>query len=493
MLLGIDLGTSSVRAVAVDETGAVRAVGAREYGIDSPQPGWAEQDPDGWFACTCQAIGEVIAQGVDPSQIQAVGFSGQMHGTVLITANGAAVRPAIIWADQRSAPQCAEITANVGLERLAEITGNRISPGFMAATLAWVKQHEPSSLAKAAWALLPKDYLCYRLTGCVDAEPSDASSTLLFDIARRDWSDELTDAVGIPKTLLAPVVPSTKAVAGVCREAAAATGLVQGTPVVIGGGDQPIAAVGNGVLDPGTALCTIGTGGQLFCPTRQPVVDPKLRTNSFCHIAPDRWFVMGATLSAGLSLRWLRDKLGGGMNYGSLAVDAATVSPGAEGLFFLPYLVGERTPHMDPAARGCFIGLTPRHGIGHLARAVMEGVAYSMRDALGVFGELGLSVDRIIASGGGGSSPLWRQILADVLARPLGLVDGEERAGVGAALVAGVGVGVFRSLNDAVGKAVRRGAVTEPSDTAAFHAKAYPIFRELYGRLQEPFQRIAAL
>ena len=494
LLLGIDLGTSSVRAVVIDETGSIRSLGAREYPIDSPRQGWAEQSPKRWFSCTCEAIGEAMGRGIDPKDIQALSFAAQMHGGVLVAADGTVIRPAIIWADQRSTQECEEITARVGLKRLAEVAGNRVSPGFMAATLAWLKKHEPDALDRANWMLLPKDYICLRLTGRAVSEPSDASATLLFDINSREWSDELVDAAGISKKLLPPIIASSEIAGGLTTEAAAATGLIEGTPVVIGGADQCGAAVGNGVLDPGTAFCAIGTGGQFVTPTGKPAIDPRLRTNCFCHVMEDRWYAMGATLSAGLSLRWLRDQVAGGkMTYNALAQAAAKTPAGAEGLFFLPYLVGERTPHIDPYARGCFVGLTLRHGIGHMARAVMEGVAWTMRDAQATFAELGVKIDRITAAGGGGASPIWRQILADVLNRPLWLVEGEERAGVGAALIAGVGVGVFPSLQAAAAGAVRLAGVSQPSGSAAYYEKAYPIFRELYQQLRGSFEKIAQL
>ena len=491
-LLGIDLGTSSVKCVLTDPAGRAQAVTQREYAIDTPHPGWAEQDPQTWWQACAEATSEAVSGAAD--EVGAVSFSGQMHGTVLLDAGGRPLRPAIIWADQRSARQCEQIYEIVGRDRLAAATCNPVAAGFMAASLMWLKEHEPDTLAQTSHVLLPKDYVRYRLCGTIGSEPSDAVSTLLFDTRRSEWADAIIDVLGLPRDAFPAITPSHAVVGEVTREAAEETGLRAGTPVVAGGGDQPVAAVANGAIDKGILLSTIGTGGQLLTPASQPTYDSRLRTHTFCHVVPDRWFLMGATLSAGLSLRWLRDGVLGGrerLDYDQLSAAAADTPAGAEGLIFLPYLVGERTPHLDPLARGCFIGLTLRHGVGHLARAVMEGVAFAMRDSLEIFRELGLSFDRVIASGGGARSALWRQIQADVYGLPVATVNVEEQAGVGAAMLAGVGVGIYRDFADAIEKVVDVTPRAEPDgDRAALYSERYSVFRNLYPTLRQTFRAL---
>ena len=491
-LLGIDLGTSSIKCVLTDPPGRVQAVAQREYAIDTPHPGWAEQDPQAWWQACTEATSEAVTGAAD--EVEAVSFSGQMHGTVLLDAEGRPLRPAIIWADQRSAHQCEQIYEIVGRDQLAAVTCNPVAAGFMAASLMWLKEHESDTLAQTWRVLLPKDYVRYRLCGAIGSEPSDAVSTLLFDTRRRQWADAIIDALGLPQAAFPAITPSHAVVGEVTSEAAEETGLRAGTPVVAGGGDQPAAAIANGAIAPGTLLSTIGTGGQLLTPASTPTYDVALRTHTFCHVVPDRWFLMGATLSAGLSLRWLRDRVLGGkerLDYDQLSASAADVPAGAEGLIFLPYLVGERTPHLDPLARGCFVGLTLRHGVGHLARAVMEGVAFAMRDSLQIFRELGLSFDRVIASGGGARSALWRQIQADVYGLPVATVNVEEQAGVGAAMLAGVGIGTYRDFADAIEKVVEVTPRAKPDrERAALYSERHGVFDGLYPKLKETFQAL---
>ena len=489
-LLGIDLGTSSVKCVLVSETGQVLGAAQREYPICTPRPGWAEQDPQAWWQATADASGEALTAAGRPS-VRGVSFSGQMHGTVLLDAGGEPLRPAIIWADQRSGAQCERFYSILGRERQAAVTRNPIAAGFMASSLLWLQEAEAQTLARGAHVLLPKDYVRYRLCGHIGSEPSDAASTLLFDTGQRQWADDLIRELGLPRELFPGLSPSCEVVGEVTHEAAQATGLPAGTPVVAGGGDQPVAAVANGAVDEGVLLSTIGTGGQLFTPVAEPRYDPGLRTHTFCHVAPDRWFLMAATLSAGLSLRWLRDNVLGTQGEGSydrLSEQAAAVSPGAEGLIFLPYLVGERTPHMDPQAKACFIGLTLRHGVAHLVRAMMEGVVFAMRQGLDIFRDLGLRFDRVIASGGGARSAVWRQVQADAYGLPVSTVDVVEQAGVGAAMVAGVGVGVYHGLAEAVARVVSITPQAEPrADAMALYEDRYHVFRELYPTLRDTF------
>ncbi len=490
-LIGIDIGTSSTKSVLMDERGTVRAVAQEETGISTPRPGWAEQDPETWWRASCRTLKKVLnVSGVDPGKIAGVGLSGQMHGTVLLDKDRRVLRPAILWADGRSAEQCRRICELVGVEQLARWTANPVTPGFMAASLLWLREHEPEVFEKTAVALLPKDYVRWRLTGEMASDVSDAAGTLLFDVAHRRWSGELLRVLDLPDDRFPKVLESSKIAGTVGPMASEETGLAVGTPVVAGAGDQAAAAVGNGIIAPGTILSTIGTGGQLFAPLEGPVYDPKLRTHTFCHALGDRWFMMGAILSAGLSLRWFRDRIAG-KSYEQLSGEAARVPPGSEGLIFLPYLIGERTPYMDPNARGVFFGLGLHHTLGHLVRAIMEGVTFALRDALLIFRELGVRTDRIVVSGGGARSPVWRQIQADVFQSEVARVQGEERAGVGAAMLAAIGTGVYEGFEDACRKAVRYQACTAPiAANVERYDRLYDVFHGLYPKLKDDFVRL---
>jgi len=491
-LLGIDLGTSSVKAVLIDEHGRVAAVAQKEYGIDTPQPTWAEQDPDMWWQSTCAVVSQAVRDGgIGVDDVKAIGFSGQMHGAVFLDRGGSPLRPAIIWADQRSAEQCRRIYDVVGRDRLAELTCNPVAPGFMAASMLWLKENEPDTFKRVHQVLLPKDYIRYRMTGQFASEPSDAASTLLFDTKNRTWSQELLDLLDLPRDILPAVIHSWSVAGDLPQEAAAELGLSAGTPVTAGGGDQPIAAIANGVVEPGLLLATIGTGGQLFTPLAEPAYDAELRTHTFCHAVPETWFIMGAMLSAGLSLKWFRDNVADGVPYEQISEEAANVPPGSDGLIFLPYLVGERTPHMDPKATGCFVGLTLRHTRAHMARAIMEGVAFAMRDSLEIFRELGVTYHKAIASGGGAKSPVWRQIQADVFGVDLITVSVAEQAGVGAALLAGVGVGVFQDVAEACSRAVSYGDGAEPiEENRRLYDERHAVFRALYPGLKDVFSSL---
>ncbi len=494
-LLGIDIGTSGAKAVLVDVDGRIVGLGSHDYPIAQPRPGWAEQDPEDWWRAACASVCAALRQaGVGGQEVAAIGLSGQMHGTVLLDAHGRPVRPAIIWPDRRSQAEVERACNALGLERLGRLAANRLAVGFMAASLMWLARHEAGVLASTDKAVLPKDYVRLRLTGRVASDVSDASATLLFDVAGRRWSRELLDAWQIPDRLLPPVLESAALAGALLPEAAQMLGLRAGTPVVAGAADQACQLVGSGLLDPGLASCTVGTGGQFVTPLAAPTYDPQLRLSTFCHAWPGRWYSMGAALSAGLSLRWFRERFcPPEVTFEQLAQEAAGALPGAEGLLFLPYLVGERTPHFDPLARGAFIGLTLRHGRAHVVRAIMEGVAFSMRDALEIMRGLGLTPHRVIAAGGGGSSPIWRQILADVFGLPVATAQGEERTAVGAALLAGVGAGVYADATEACARAVCYGPPIEPSPAAARYAELYPIYRRLYPRLKDEFALLTGM
>jgi xylulokinase len=505
-LLGVDLGTSSVRALLVDEAGRRIGAAAEGYPIRSPRPGHAEQDPGQWWEQTARAIRTVLAaHRIDPGQVRGVGLSGQMHGTVLLDARGAPLRPAVIWPDRRSAEECRRLEEAVGAERLYRITGLPAAAGFMAPTVAWLARHEPRTLRRAARVLLPKDYIRFRLTGRMASEPSDAGGSLLFDVGDRRWSEEILAAAGIDAGLLPPLVDSGAVAGEVGREAAAETGLAPGTPVVAGGSDQAMAALGSGILDEGITVASIGTGGQLVAGLRRPVFDPERRLHTLCHAVPDRWLLMGAILAAGLSLKWFAGILqgsappaGGGegeARWADLDREAEAAPPGSEGLLFLPYLGGERTPHLDPRARGAFIGLTLRHSRGHLARSIMEGVGFAMKQSLRIFRDLGVESRILIGAGGGARSRVWRQILADIFEQPLVRIEVEEHSAFGAALLAGVGVGLFPDAAEAARRCIRRvdGEEAAPTANAAHRARyraMFDLYESLYPRLKDLFPRL---
>jgi xylulokinase len=485
-LMGIDLGTSSTKTVLIDASGRLLATAAREYPVDTPRPGWAEQDPDWWLEAAVGTMAEALAQReTAPEEVAGIGLSGQMHGTVCLDKKGEPLRPAIIWADQRSRDQVARVYREVGAERLGAWTGNPLATGFMLASWLWLCEETPEVAQATAHLLLPKDYLRYRLTAELGGEPSDGSSTLLFDTAGRDWSAPLLEALGIDPALLPPVRESAEVAGGLRPEIAARTGLRAGTPVVFGGSDQALQALGHGVVDPGIVSCTIGTGGQLFAPAHAPVYDPQLRLHLFCHALPDRWHLEAAILAAGLSLRWLRDNVLQGWSYGALADAAARVPPGSERLFFLPHLAGERTPHMDPQATGAFVGLTLRHNREHVTRAVMEGVVFALRQGLDLMVELGVPVERIVASGGATAHPLWLQLQADIFNRPIYRTATIEAAAVGAALLAGVGAGFYPDVLEACRRTVtwREEVIAPAGENVTRYEEGYRTFCRLYPAL----------
>jgi len=486
-LLGIDLGTSAVKAVIIDEDGQLLGTGTREIPMLVPEPYRAEQDPEAWWSNTVMAVREALhAAGTD--DIVGIGQDGHMHGGVLLDADRRPLGHAITWADQRTAELIPEIEEQVGVSTFLSISGTRPAAGFIAPTLVWLARHDPGQLDAADIFLLPKDYLRLRLTGEAANDISDASATALFDISARTWSSELCSRLDIPEHILAPLLESADVAGTLTEEAAGELGLRAGIPVVAGSADQPAQAVANGLLDAGNGSVTLGTGGQILCATDQPLADARGRIHTFCHAVPDRWYQLGATLSAGLSLRWLRDllRLQSDNPYAELDRLALEVPPGADGLLFLPYLVGERSPIMDPEATGAFLGLTLHHGRGHMARAVLEGVAFSLRATRDAVIDAGGRCDAWLATGNGLASPLWRGILADVFGEPLSFVDAPERSGVGSALIAGIGAGVYASYAEASEVARPPLRTTDPgAERAEGYEKAYARYLRLSTMLLE--------
>ena len=489
VVLGIDASTTATKAVLVDETGAVLGVAASEYGFEVPQPGWSEQSPDLWWDGAGAAIRSVLAStGVAGDDVVAIGLTGQMHGLVLLDEADAVLRPAILWNDQRTAAECDAIRAAVGPERLIEITGNDALTGFTAPKLVWVRDHEPEVWGRVAHVLLPKDYVRLRLTGEYAMDKADGAGTILFDLAVRDWSPEVLAALEIDPAWMPPTFEGPVVTGVVTAEAASATGLRAGTPVVAGGGDQAANAVGVGVIDPGSMALSLGTSGVVFAATDRPLHEPRGIVHAFCHAVPGRWHMMSVMLSAAGSLRWFRDALAPGMDFADLVAPAAEVPPGSDGLLFLPYLTGERSPHPDPLARGAFVGLTVTHDRRHLTRAVLEGVAFGLRDGLDLMTAAGLPApDQIRASGGGTASPLWRQILADVLGAEIATVDTTEGAAYGAALLAAVGAGLYATVEAAAASLVTAIPVAAPGPDTSRYAEAHATFRTLYPALAPIF------
>jgi xylulokinase len=490
--LGIDVGTGGSRAVLIDTQGAIVASATVEHEpFASPQPGWAEQDARDWWRASAAAVRAVLAtDGVRAEEVGAVGLTGQMHGSVLLDEAGEVLRPALIWCDQRTDEQCRALTERIGAARLIELTCNPALTGFTLPKLLWVREHEPAIWARVRSVLLPKDYVRLRLTGEHAIDVADASGTLLLDVAARRWSQEMLEAAGLDERMLPPVFESTEIVGRISAEGSEATGLRQGTPVVAGAGDQAAGAVGMGIVRPGSVSATIGTSGVVFAATDRPALDPGGRVHTFCHAVPGRWHVMGVTQGAGLSLRWFREQFGAGADdgrdpYERLAEEAARVPAGAGGILWAPYLMGERTPHLDPHARAALVGLNASHTRAHVVRAIMEGVAFSLRDTFEIFKEMDVPVEAVRLGGGGARSALWRQTQADVYGRPVETVEAEEGAAYGAALLAGVGGKAWDSVDEACDSVVRVSRLIphDPS-AAALLEERYAAFRRLYPALR---------
>jgi xylulokinase len=490
VLIGLDVGTGGARAVAVDESGEVVAEASSEYPLHSPRPGWTEQDPDDWWEGAREVLENVTT--VTGEHVAGIGLTGQMHGSVFLDSSDEVIRPALLWNDQRTHRQCEEITSAVGEERLISISGNPALTGFQAPKIVWLRDEEPENFGLVSHVLLPKDYVRLRLTGEYATDASDAAGTLLLDMHARYWSAEILDALEIPQGWMPEVYEGPEGT-GVLRESVAKElGLPQGIPVAAGGGDNAAAAVGTGIVGPGLVNSSVGTSGVLFAHTSKFTPDPSGRLHAFCHAVPGAYHLMGVTLSAGGSLSWWRETLGS--DYDELVEAASGVQAGSEGLVFLPYLSGERTPHLDPKARGVFFGLTVRHGVEHMTRAVMEGVIFSLRDSLEIMRGLGVPVEDIRATGGGARSHLWRQLQADIYGDPIRRTVADEGPAYGAALLAGVASGTYTSVDDAVSVVKLRDEITEPNkDRAKIYEEHYEVYRSLYPATSSAMSRLTDL
>ncbi len=505
-VLGLDVGTSGTKAVVVDEKGKVLSSAMAEYPLSSPHPLWSEQDPADWWRGSQAAIRQAVADAkVAPDEIIGIGLTGQMHGSVFLDKQDAVIRPALLWNDQRTADECAEITRRVGAERLIELAGNPALTGFQSSKILWLRNHEPKNFERVARVLLPKDYVRLCLTGESATDASDAAGTLLLDLKTRDWSSEILEKLDLPLAWLPRVYEGPEITGALMPAVAEALGLPAGIPVIAGGGDNAAAAVGTGIVRGGIVSSSIGTSGVVFAHSEAPVFDPQGRLHTFCHAVPGKYHLMAVTLSAGGSFRWLRDTLREAMqtfgrsstlelDYDQLTNAAADVPPGAEGLVFLPYLTGERTPHLDPLARGAFVGLTVRHTAAHLVRAVMEGVTFSMRDGLDIMRGLGLSIEQVRATGGGARSALWQQMQADIYGSEVVTLAAEEGPAYGAALLAGVGSGIFAGVEAAARQCVsiKTSAQPDPSYQEKYQ-RVYEVYRGLYASLKEQMHALSQL
>lgn len=504
-LLGIDVGTSGVKTILINQQGKLAGRVTVEYPSHSPRPGWSEQEPQDWWQATVQSVKQVLAQtGVAGDKIEGIGLSGQMHGSVFLDAAHEVIRPALLWNDQRTAAQCAWITQQVGEEQIVAETCNPVLTGFQAPKIIWLRDNEPEHYGRLAQVLLPKDYIRYRLTGEFATEVSDASGTALFNVPKRQWSSLLLDRLELPADWFPRVYESPEVTGVITPSVAALTGLKAGTPVVGGGGDQAAGGVGNGIVEPGAVSCTTGTSGVVFAYLDEPLMDQGLRTHTFCHAVPGKWHVMGVMLAAGGSLQWLRNTLCQEERsvaaqldvdpYELMMQEAALAPAGSEGLLFLPYLSGERTPYPDPDARGVFFGLNLRHQKRHMIRAVLEGVAFGLRDCFDLIAGLGLDMPEVRSSGGGARSILWRQIQADVSGRAMSVLGVDEGAAFGAALLAGVGAGVYPDVVTACQETIRVRSRLEPDPASVRHyAEYYALYQDLYQHLQGDFGRLAGL
>jgi xylulokinase len=491
--LGIDTSTTSSKALLVDNCGEVAAVASSPHTLQIPKPLWSEQDPREWTEAVSVSIRSVLNKaGIGGESVAAVGLTGQMHGLVLLDGAGEVLRPAILWNDQRTQAQCDEIHRRIGKEKFIQITGNVALTGFTAPKILWVQENEPDVYANAQHVLLPKDYIRYKLTDEYAMDKADGSGTVLFDLRQRDWSAEVLAALGIPLEWMPSTFEGPEFTGKITPEVATVTGLKAGTPVAAGGGDQAAQAVGVGAVQPGVVALTVGTSGVVFATTSSALVEPEGRLHAFCHAVPGMWHFMGVMLSAAGSLQWYRDTLAPGVSFDDLLKEAETVPAGSESLQFLPYLSGERTPHPDPLARGAWIGLTLRHGRGHLTRALLEGVAYGLKDSFTLIQNAGLShVWQVRASGGGTKGALWRQILASILEAELVTVNTTEGAAYGAALLAGVGAGAWTDVPAACSAAVKITGSTRPDPTQVEdYRQGYALYRELYPALKPTFSKM---
>ncbi|HEY7086584.1 MAG TPA: xylulokinase [Tepidisphaeraceae bacterium] len=505
-LLGIDIGTSGTKTLICNDRGRVLATAVADHPISTPKPGWSEQKPEHWWSAACKATRAVLKKAkVKPTDISGIGLSGQMHGSVFLGDGEKPLRAALLWNDQRTAEQCAEIESKAGgREALIELVANPALTGFTAPKILWVRQHEPEVYGKTRHILLPKDYIRFRMTGEYATEVSDASGMLLLDVVNRAWSDKLLGLLQIDKALLGKLYESPDVTGTLSRKAASAMGLREGIPVVGGGGDQAAGAVGNGIVTSGIVSATLGTSGVVFAHSDQPTRDPQGRVHTMCHAVPGKWCVFGCMLSAGGSFQWFRNQLGQNEvvaakkrkidPYELLIAEASKAPPGAEGLFFLPYLTGERCPYPDPYARGAWIGLTARTRRRDMIRALLEGVTFGMRDALEIMKQMNVPITQVRASGGGARSNFWRQLQADIYDSPIVMTNAAEGPAYGVALLAGVGTRAFGSVEQGCDCAINETKKVVPDKTrAAMYERYYGVYRKLYGDLRDRFGEIAGL
>jgi len=506
IFLGIDIGTSGTKTLAIDARGRILASAVAEYPCYAPKPLWSEQDPDDWWKATVATVRKVVRQGkLKPADVKSIGLSGQMHGSVFLDQRDRVIRRALLWNDQRTAAECEEIERRAGGRgKLIRMVSNPALAGFTAPKILWLRNHEPRNFARLRKVLLPKDEIRRRLTGGYATEVSDASGTLLLDVARRGWSKKLLGALELDESLLPECFESEDVTGTLTKDAAKQLGLSTECLVVGGAGDCAAGAVGNGIVNSGTLSTSIGTSGVMFVHSDRVETDPAGRVHTFCHAVRGKWHMMGVNLSAGGSLQWFRNVLCPDLvaqakrkkidPYTLMADEADETPVGSQGLFFLPYLSGERTPHADPHARGCFVGLSLAHGRGHMIRAVMEGVTYSLRESLAIFGEMNVPVRQIRASGGGSRSPFWRQIQADVFGQKVVTINSEEGPAYGVALLAAVGAGAYKNIQEACKATIRIVDETPPQRAAKrYHDGAFPLYQQLYRSLKDDFERIAAL
>lgn len=489
-LIGIDVGTSGTKSSLFDLEGKLVASATAEYPLYQPNNGWAEQDPEDWWQAACTTLRELCSKA--DGEIAGIGLSGQMHSLVLLDKDNKVIRPAILWCDQRTSAECEDIERIVGREKLIDITANPALPGFTASKLMWVKKHEPENYAKVSHILLAKDFIRFKLTGEYATEVSDASGMQLLDVANRCWSKEVCEKLGIDMALLAKVYESPEVTGHVTADAAALTGLDAGIPVAGGAGDNAAAAIGMGVHAPGKAFTTIGTSGVVFTPTASPIIDKKGRIHTFCAAVPGTWHVMGVTQAAGLSLNWFRRTLAPELSYNQITDACKALPIGAENLLYLPYLMGERTPILDSNARGVFFGLSAIHTREHMARAVIEGISYSLNSCLDVIKEVGIQVSDMALCGGGGKSPFWKQMLSDIYNIPIKTMASDEGAALGAAILGGCAAGVFASVEEGCSKLVRDGETATPNaENHEVYAHYYSMYDRLYPAMKDSFRMLS--